>query len=359
MGYFRFLLASLVLASHAGVAPVFTGVAAVECFFVLSGFYIQLILREQYAHQAHWRRKFLESRLLRIFLPYWVVALAILLISSALHILTGQKPLFLFEMLRAHPWQAGTWAALFSDLFILGGEHLKLLRLAHGCEWPVWRALIIPPAWTLGIELIFYALAPFLLLCRARMLIAVTALCALGKYALLHGRAGAVFLIPCADGLLNGIVPLELGVFTAGALGYRFYARYLQPRPPLRHPFLAYAGAAAGVSLMMALTMKGLTLSPAAAMTAFYACACATALFAPLLFKISRAVRKDRRLGDLSYPFYLCHYYVLSLCQALPASRFVIFLAAEAATLLCAALLAKTVEIPLRRYRHRHFRSGG
>ena len=48
---------------------------------------------------------------------------------------------------------------------------------------PIWAALAVPQAWTLGVELSFYCLAPFLLRCRTRVLLGVAA-------TLLGGRWG-------------------------------------------------------------------------------------------------------------------------------------------------------------------------
>src|SRR5260370_1566559 len=73
MGIFRLWLASVVLLSHApyGVAgqPLF-GATAVSSFFVVSGFYMQLLLSERFGVGA--AVDFYASRLLRIFPLYWL-----------------------------------------------------------------------------------------------------------------------------------------------------------------------------------------------------------------------------------------------------------------------------------------------
>ncbi|MEY9528848.1 peptidoglycan/LPS O-acetylase OafA/YrhL [Bradyrhizobium japonicum] len=74
MGLLRLLLALAVVGDH--VLPPFpwlrltTGVMAVEVFFVVSGFYMQMVLSQRYASAG----AFYLSRAFRIFPTYWLVA---------------------------------------------------------------------------------------------------------------------------------------------------------------------------------------------------------------------------------------------------------------------------------------------
>ena len=147
MGLLRLLLASIVLASHAQAAPVYSGIMAVECFFVISGFYMQMLLRETYhpgrklEERQPWWLRFYMSRALRIFIPYWTV----LLLIGCLMLLQHKHIHFLG--LVYHPQNKDMWVELLSNLFILGTEHIKLMRTADGCGYSYWTQLLIPQVW--------------------------------------------------------------------------------------------------------------------------------------------------------------------------------------------------------------------
>ena len=72
MGTFRFILALSVLASHVGPIPNFyppSGAISVQAFFVVSGFYMALVLTEKYTGPNQ-TSLFLTNRFLRIYPPY-------------------------------------------------------------------------------------------------------------------------------------------------------------------------------------------------------------------------------------------------------------------------------------------------
>jgi len=83
MGTFRFLLALGVLVSHVGPIPHFyppSGTTSVQAFFVVSGFYMALVLTEKYT-RPNQISLFLTNRFLRIYPPYLLI-----LFISALYI---------------------------------------------------------------------------------------------------------------------------------------------------------------------------------------------------------------------------------------------------------------------------------
>src|SRR3979411_2191986 len=72
MGSLRFLLALSVACGHFGVPLGFpTSDVAVQSFFVISGFYMALVLNEKYGPGTYWL--FLSNRLLRIWPAYFLI----------------------------------------------------------------------------------------------------------------------------------------------------------------------------------------------------------------------------------------------------------------------------------------------
>jgi len=354
MGFLRLLLATLVLTSHAGVAPIFTGVLAVECFYAISGFYIQLVISEQYRGQPRWVLRFYESRALRIYVPYWIILGMIAILSLLLR--APMTPLPLITLFHQAPLSGDAWIALLSNLFIVGTEEFKLIRILDSCGSFFWSQQIIQPAWSVGVELLFYAIAPFMLRLSTRSLVLIVAATACAKYALLSGLAELIFFrtTPCADGLLNGIVPLEMGVFCAGALCYRFYRHY---HTVLKERYWLWITL---ITIMTAEALWGMSVNDAITpMVTFHCYALGITLTLPFLFAASRTLRYDRLVGEISYPFYLAHIFIINHLP-LPMDGWKQYPSCALKWLVTVAVsyvIVRCVEKPLSRFRHRHFRT--
>ena len=89
MGTFRFLLAMSVTLGHFGTVwgyHIMNGRMAVQCFFMISGFLISLVLSQKYdPGTADGRALFYTNRALRFFVPYWSFCLMILLAHALIY----------------------------------------------------------------------------------------------------------------------------------------------------------------------------------------------------------------------------------------------------------------------------------
>jgi len=354
MGTLRILLASLVLASHSGLLNPQIGGLAVESFFVISGFYIQMILREKYIGQPGWRGKFLKSRMLRIFVPYWTVLIGTVVIMLLLFPESIGKRLPMFALLSKDPSSRDSITMSFSNIFIIGQDYFKVWRMVDN-EWKTYReAIIIPPAWSISLELMFYILAPWLLACRTRVLVFVTALSLMAKFLILATTRVSPLAYECGDGLVNGIFPLELGLFTAGSLCYRYYAYRLAADGFEGEAFKwRTVLVASTVSMILVLTRVNPILF--SYLIFYYTYVLFLIIVLPFIFAASRSNRWDRRLGELSYPFYLCAFPVATDLLKKNVSLTLWFPLAEVITLCLAYLIMRYVEDPLTRFRHRRF----
>jgi peptidoglycan/LPS O-acetylase OafA/YrhL len=300
MGLLRLWLAFAVLRHHAtalgnGWMP--AGEAAVQAFFVMSGFAMAMVLEQKYAFD---RRAFWLRRAVRLW-PAYLAALALMLAYGgwlwSRHISVG-----VFQELQAGPPpSAGAWAVLaFSNLSMVDLDLLALLGLRPGGGmyltadpfnggFVAWRYVVLPQAWSLSVELLFYALAPWYVRLSTRSLAAVF----LGGVALRLAlmRAG----LPASPWAIR-LAPIELSTFALGILAWRAYRAW----GPIPSPRRAALASAAGWALVLAAPQLCATL-PGQSL----ALALATALALPWIFGAARAWAWDRVFGEWAYPFYL------------------------------------------------------
>lgn len=319
MGLLRVLLALAVLFEHAGGLPIIRGGGyamiggplAVQCFFIVSGFYMGLVLNERYDRPAL-NGAFWANRAIRIYSIYFLFLALYLGVFALAQVQSGTSPLWPYLTDRI-PWHEKAGLALL-NLTVIGqelpywldisGGHLVLTAApgAHGAS-DVFHFLAIPVAWSLSLELCFYALAPFIARRPVRQIAALAGLS-------LALRAAFALAGYDSDPWSYRFFPFELALFLAGVLSYRAWAANRErwsgagarllalavPVAVLGYPFVA--GEAASVSFFspVRLAMLGLL---------------ATAL--PAIHGWSRLSRTDRTIGELSYPLYLGHLLVLGM----------------------------------------------
>lgn len=354
VGTLRLILASAVVLVHAGSFFRFNitggGQVPVELFYIISGFYMALVLNEKYVGPGA-AGAFYINRLLRLLPAYWVMAAIALVIYLYIYLFTGGGFIAVVaEMIGKMEFWRVAWFFVANTTLI-------------GIDWvgrifPVEApntAVLVAPAWTLGVELSFYAIAPFLLRRSVWTLtgVLVASLCL--RFAYFIG------LDLGADPWGYSFFPYEVALFMAGALSYRLYDRIRDGK----------GGAAFGLSLVIVILFfqiiqKGITLSicncdivvvPLRAALYVYA-----AVAAAFLFRETKSKKFDTEIGELSYLVYLAHFPLIelynvtvhpgsSLVQA--AIRSVVILIIS---LVVAVLVRRFVERPIDVARHRRFR---
>ena len=280
---------------------------AVQTFFIISGFYMSLILDRKYRGPGSYRL-FLSNRLLRLFPPYWV-AMGVAAIAAIVCYVFFEAPNVIARIWENPEHLAPSSLAflLFSNLGIIGQDQVMFMgAAADGTLAPLadfrhsspqlWTYLFLPPAWSIAVEISFYALAPFLVRRRLPAIFALIAASAVLRI-WLHKGCGLNF-----DPWTYRFFPNELGLFLLGTVAYRIYQR-------VKTIELPKAGLAA-IALNFALVTLAFQWLPGgiSKKACFYALATVSI---PFIFQLTKSWHWDRRVGELSYPVYISHFIFL------------------------------------------------
>lgn len=277
------------------------GNIAVEAFFMISGFYMELVLTTTYrsASGRPLTLLFWTSRMLRIYPAYWIV------VAFVLAFLAATRPSMWDEAVSSFG-PGGAAYLVATNLMIFGqdlafwigrsesGWHLTTNAVA-GPGPTLMQFLLDPPSWTLGLELTFYLLAPLLTRLSSPWLLAIAAASAFTRAAA-YVRFGLY-----NDAFLYQFFPFESMYFVLGMVAFRLY----------RSDFVLHGSL--GVVLYLAFLgyLLGIRFIPRPLLTEKVVLDVALfgLLFAtlPSIFSLSKNWRVDRLIGELSYPIYLCH----------------------------------------------------
>jgi len=179
MGLLRILLALCVVVTHAPSSLkgyFLSGAVSVQAFFIISGFYMALVLDRKYNFEGA-TIIFYQQRYLRLAPMYWVTLVVTLIAAGmhglAVHRLSGAIQAWFSEAPKMAPLTLATLLA--TQLTLCGIDALMFLKLAGNPlhlsftpsfqteALPAAQFLVVPQAWSLSIEILFYILAPFVL----------------------------------------------------------------------------------------------------------------------------------------------------------------------------------------------------
>ncbi|WP_038167203.1 acyltransferase [Verrucomicrobium sp. BvORR106] len=368
MGALRLFLACVVIVAHtsaSGLLPFIGGKHAVRIFFVISGFYMAMILSEKYNEGDRRKWLFYSNRALRIFPPFWIV-LTLEVIASLTFYSMGMAPadspwMPAFQFLVDH----GKWdlvsAYVVSQVSAIGVDVMFLFNITkeaalefyHGPAGPGefrgWKPYPMGHMWTISCELLFYAMAPFLNRLRSHWLVGlwlITMGMGFTSYYWLPGNVASV----SSDFLSL----MQMGYFLGGMVAYHV----LRPRMEFLPPSVQLALVVPLVVLMLAFTPASSISYTGSELMLYFL----TILALPALFSRSSKLGWDRWLGNLSYPVYLVHVSVIRIGDQLGLKKALVtttqghllFTAiCTVVSITLAAALASLVENRLDRWRQR------
>ncbi|MFA5750428.1 MAG: acyltransferase [Candidatus Shapirobacteria bacterium] len=311
MGLIRLLLAISVIMAHSSPILGLTlvqGQLAVEIFFMISGFYMALILSEKYTKKSDYKL-FISNRFLKIFPTYWIT-LMICLIYQVIYLYLNPNSPNIFALFNPrfnlNPFTFITF--LISNLIIFGQDVLLFfgLNTTTGALFftsnfrlfkpETFNFFFIAQAWTLSLELTFYFLAPFLNRFKNKYLLLIMSL------------SFGLRLFIYSQGLNHDpwnyrFFPTELIFFLSGILMYRIY-KYIQLKPFKKlsiYSFLFYISFLIYYQYLPHERTKQLILF----LFSF--------IFIPFIFNLFKTNKIDRFIGELSFPVYICHFLIIDI----------------------------------------------
>jgi peptidoglycan/LPS O-acetylase OafA/YrhL len=313
MGIIRILLAVSVVISHS--TPLFglelvPGNIAVELFFIISGFYMALVLSEKYTlekDKLFWLN-FYKSRFLRLYPVFVALSVCGWIYFGLLALYFGKVPANGFvEIYERMPWWGDAFA-IFSNLTMIGQDIPSLFHISpdgimhffysrtagtteDGAIW-VGQVRSIGQAWSIGTEIWFYLLAPFLVR-RSNVIIAAIAIISLGL---------KIFMEVHLNYLTYFFFPAQLVFFLIGVLAYKIGKL---------HSFIHLKTSGfIGLSLFsLSLTVYQLVNSQYYQIYLFIL----LGLFIYPIFCLTAHSQTDRFIGELSYPIYMVHMLIISV----------------------------------------------
>jgi len=337
MGLFRLILAISVLIAHS--TPIFGntlvgGRVAVESFFMISGFYMALILSTKYQSNI---KTFYKNRFLKLFPLYWFFTISVIIVSL---LTTGKFTIFkdyIISPLSKFILIFFNASPLFNDITNFLALNIHTGNLFFTASFrntipEIWNYLILPQGWTIGLEITFYLFAPWLVRQKNKTLIIIASL------SLLTRLLSYYFFHINHDPWEYRFFPFEIIYFILGIIGYRLYLKYnFKSKIFYLIPIFAFTF----LFQFIPFNTKR--------MLVYY-------LFVfisiPFLFKFTKDNKFDRFLGELSYPLYLCHFLIIDIfAQVLKINHQYLGLYSLFLSLPVAILSYFLIQKPIEKYR--------
>lgn len=310
MGSIRLLLAFSVLVAHSALGGKIMppGDIAVQLFFIISGFYMTEILNTKYRNHtaAFYKNRFF--RLYPIYICVLVLVLAFGFVASSLLKVSLNNWDSIANYYNSGTISLGTALFVgFSNVSMLFQDTIMFLKLHDGSPVfgyfgysnpPIFKMLLVPQAWSLSLEILFYAIAPFCLKNRKRIVVLFIA--SIATRVLLHSIGKS------DDPFTYRFFPSEISVFLLGALSWYLFRDF---QSPMVKKYLVHIQIATCIVLVFwphIFTFNDL---------GRYLFFVPFALLVPYLYQHYRENKTDNRVGELSYPFYLTHLLSLQISE--------------------------------------------
>lgn len=312
VGTLRFILALSVVIAHSTDILGFRlvgGQLAVQVFYMISGFYMALVLKEKYIGSNNYYKLFISNRFLRLYPIYWFILIGTVLVSIAAYLYSGSGFIAVYAKY-FDSMSLGSFLFLiltniiifFQDVVLFLGLDTTTGNLFFTSNFwatdPVLADfMFIPQAWTIGIELTFYLIAPFIVNKKTKYIL-------IGIACLFLLRLFLAFGLDLRDDpWSHRFFPTELTFFLLGIIAYHLYKKYatLNISPIyLKTIWISIVF----ITLIFSFIPLEHSVKSIFYLILFY-------VSIPFIFILTKNWKFDRNIGELSYPIYISHTFVL------------------------------------------------
>jgi peptidoglycan/LPS O-acetylase OafA/YrhL len=287
MGLIRTLLALSIVIHHSFPLYGLTLLGrepALKSFYVISGFYMALILNEKYIGKNGGYKLFISNRFFRIFPSYWLIL--------------GLTVLFNYFFLHINFFTEGFFRIL-SDLTLIVRPDSLQINTDHRLP------LTLPQAYTLVIELYFYLLVPFIARRTTKSVLWLSSI-ALA----IHFIVFAILRFnhePIGDWFL----PEVIIYFLLGVITYKLYGKIKSQKisPKILYAIFSFVTILTVFYSYIPLDLRFTSLF----IVKEWSYVLLVMVSIPYLFKLTNKMHWDRIIGELSYPIYLSHLLIISI----------------------------------------------
>jgi peptidoglycan/LPS O-acetylase OafA/YrhL len=312
MGILRTMLALAIVIYHSFTVSglrMTGGQVAVQSFYIISGFYMALILNEKYFGGGAYCR-FIKARLFRIYPLYWFVLILAFCMSLIGYNGFGKAFYFYKYFSTSNVLSPLAYAYfIFENILILGQDiilfiKIDLLGAFHFCRIPLleptigFHYMLVPQAWSISIELWFYALAPFLVCRNWKWQMAfVILLFGIRMYVIYQNSL-------YYDPWTHRFFPFELPYFLLGSLSYAIYNNFKGKVIDSR----------IGISLLIVMIILVIIYNEIFTDNFLKNYIFYTLVFLslPFIFMSFKNSKWDRWIGELSFSIYISHHLIVT-----------------------------------------------
>jgi peptidoglycan/LPS O-acetylase OafA/YrhL len=317
MGTLRFLLALCVVIFHTssvfGIYPI-NGFLAVAAFFIISGFYMSLILNEKYIKKSGSYLLFITNRILRIY-PLYLLTLFAIFAFSLIKFSAGapgpENFYYRFFLFSSHMTTGTIPLNILPDFinFVIRNITLVITTDYFFLTSKNPSTLILSQAWSLQIEMFFYLLAPFIVRRNFKILLTIFILYmaiffywidphnVLSKNLLLYKCLGNLFF------------------FFLGMFSYKAYIFIKSKKIPAFIFYLSFFGAIT-YTMYYAFIPQIFHLNINLPTDINYCLF--IAIVSPFIFIFGQKFSFDKILGDLSFPIFVTHVFFIKVLDNIP-----------------------------------------
>ena len=354
MGILRLIFALSVVAGHTNGIVIWKGpggLVAVQCFYIISGYYMAFVLDKKYNSSPI--RSFYLSRYFRLF-PIYIITLLLYFFAAFLLTSFAKIPLSRFGAISLWRTMSENHVefifTVLSNIFIFGQDIFMFLGVGSDGFFftenfrsvsPAYPLLVLPQCWTLGVELLFYMVAPFIVKGNIRRIYVLAAISIALR--LFFYSAGFMY-----DPWVYRFFPFELALFLFGSGAYRLYSKFSH---------IDVYNNIYAVALSIAILAFCIEYLPRLSFEWKLVLYFIFSLTLPCLFRISKNSAVDRYIGEYSYPIYVAHIPIIRVLMSLGFNHQNLGAWVTALSICLSLALIHLVQIPVDRYRSSAFSS--